>query len=155
MVCMVIGLVKKGNALPNGKCRMGLIKFESNVRLLEPLTDNMSEVRAKLSQLRPEGGTYSPLNLVLEDSRLASFRNSNKPRYLVVLTDGAWFEDADMHYRRAEDIKRLGIQIITVGCTGADHRFLDRISSGGASIKAEDGAIEAAIATVAKKINNQ
>ncbi|MCB0567598.1 MAG: Hsp70 family protein [Phaeodactylibacter sp.] len=51
-----------------------------------------------------------------------------QPRYLIVLTDGAWNDQA-YAIREAEACKASGIEIIAIGFGGADWNFLKKIAT--------------------------
>jgi molecular chaperone DnaK len=55
-------------------------------------------------------------------------RNSNGPRYIIVLADGVWSRQ-DLAERRARACHEQGIDIISIGFGTADRCFLDRIAS--------------------------
>lgn len=134
-----------------GRCRMALVSFSTQVTVLSPLTNDLSVIKRLIGGLKAEGGTASPFGVVLRDKSLSEFLKSNNNRYLVVFTDGEWAGKGDGHISSACKIKDKGVKILSIGCAGADAKFLERISSPDGAIVTTDSGIRSAFATVAEK----
>ena len=134
----------------DGKARMGLVTFESNVVVDLPPTDNIASVKKAVQRLQSKGGTFSPLPTVITDPALKGFLSSENKKYLVVFTDGEWCSGD--HVGDAKKLFNMGVRIITIGCAGANGKFLSSISSPGASITVSDGNITAGFASAADMI---
>lgn len=132
-------------------CRMALISFESRVVVQSPFTTDLRKIERLIDNLSADGGTHSPLDTVLDNHCFSGFLKASNNRYLVILTDGEWFGDANEHIRKANAIKAKGVKILSIGCDGADKYFLERISSPDGSIITNDSGIRNAFATIAKK----
>lgn len=127
----------------------GLVEFSDYVSLSCPLTTDKKRVASEIRKLRTHGGTTGPIPYVLDDKKLADFRKADGKKYLVIFTDGAWFNDAEC-LKRAPELKQLGVDIITIATkSGADHKFLGKIST--ASVVTE-GSSASAFMDVAKRI---
>ncbi len=133
------------------RCRMALISFESRVRVQSPLTSDLRKIEKLIDKLSADGGTISPLDTVLESQHFFDFLKASNNRYLVILTDGEWFGDVNEHIKKANEIKAKGVNILSIGCDGADKDFLEKISSPNGSIITNDSGIRSAFATIAKK----
>lgn len=132
------------------RARMGLVTFESRVKVDLPLTDDIAAVKRAVQSLDSRGGTTSPLPTVISDPALDPFRRSGNKKYLVVFTDGEW--SSGDHVGNARKLFGMGVQIITIGCAGANGKFLSSISSPGASVTVSDGNITAGFASAADMI---
>lgn len=115
--------------------RFALVTFGWSVETVLPFTTDLRKVENAIGALTADGGTPSPLPHIL--SRHADFLRAAGKRYLVIFTDGAW--DYGNHIADAQAIKQAGVEIITIGCAGADQRFLSQIATPGAHIVASDG----------------
>lgn len=118
-----IEATSKGNAV-------GVIKFGQNAtHLINPKLEIDKGFHAVVNGINgDEGSTEMIPALILAQQY---FRNTRVKRTILLVTDG---EPTDWEGREkvievANEIKRTGIQIMTIGCGNADESFLKRIAS--------------------------
>lgn len=133
---------------------MALVSFGSSVNTVVDFTKDPERIKAAVNSLTSGGGTVSPLRHISEN--YGNFlKNKGAQRYIVIFTDGEWSGVSDGHIVSAGKIKETGVEIITIGCAGADMRFLTSIATPGASIDAKNGDFAVAYARAAEKIQKQ
>jgi len=130
--------------------RMAVVSFGDSAQVNCSLTDDVKKITGAINRLTPNGSTTSPFGVILRDAALKEFRESKNDRYIVVFTDGKWAGAASGHISSANKIKSMGINILAIGCAGADGEFLKEISSSpdGVIITSDEG-IRQAFARVA------
>lgn len=117
--------------------RMGFITFDSDIKLLSPLTNNANKLERLLGDLRADGVTdlLSALHVAEENLRASS----NK-KVIIVVTDGYPYPCEPYEVLRyAYDLKNSGIRIVTIGA-GSDisEKFIREISSPGDAYKIDN-----------------
>ncbi len=132
---------------------IALVTFESVVSTVCEFTKDQRKLESAINSLTPGGGTASPFRHVIDHYPAFCSKQGDDNRYLVVLTDGAWAGHADGHVNTAAQLKKNGVKIITIGCAGADMRFLAQVATPGANIEVSGNDIGGAYATAAKKIS--
>ncbi|WP_051586281.1 Hsp70 family protein [Selenomonas sp. AE3005] len=109
--------------------RIGLIGFAERAKLIAPLSDDYDALMYIVNHIRI--GDYGALT---NEQPLTSAYNAladcDDAKYIVVLTDGYWFDGADDRgLSAAERCKIGGIEIIALGFGAADENYLQQISS--------------------------
>lgn len=132
---------------------IALVTFETEVSTVCSFTKDHLKLERAINSLRPLGGTSSPFRHIIDHYPAFCSKQGDDNRYLVVLTDGAWAGNADGHVNTAAKLKQNGVKIITIGCAGADMRFLAQVATPGANIEVSGNDIGGAYATAAKKIS--
>lgn len=120
---------------------MALIQFGPGVRTVQDFTTNNATVINAINSLTISGSTPSPLPHVINNFPDFMLGRSGKSRYLVIFTDGSWDEGYSFNEPLAKKIRDAGIKIITIGCTGADMNFLNKIATPGAVITTGGGTM--------------
>lgn len=109
---------------------VGLIKFgEVSTHLIKPQLEVDKQFISVVNGINGnEGATEMIPALKLAQSY---FRNTRVKRTILLVTDGSPtdFEGRDEVLKVANDIKRTGIEIITIGCGGANEEFLKNLAS--------------------------
>lgn len=117
--------------------QVGLVSFASGARVEAELTDDAADISRRAGALATWGSTDLAAGLEAA-GRLLTGRDVGR-RVIVVLTDGVP-DDAD----RALDLGRRcaadGIELVTVGVTGADGAFLARLATADADALLTDEA---------------
>ncbi len=105
--------------------RVGLVSFADGARVESPLTEHGREVEAAARRLNLYGGTDLAAGL----ARAATvFDAKDARRVVVVVTDGEP-NKRGAATSAAADCARRGIEIVTVGVSGADLAFLASIAT--------------------------
>lgn len=109
---------------------VGLIKFgEASTHLIKPQLEVDKQFISVVNGINGnEGATEMIPALKLAQ---AYFRNTRVKRTILLVTDGSPtdYEGRDEVLKVANDIKRTGIEIITIGCGGANEEFLKNLAS--------------------------
>ncbi len=130
-----------------------LVTFESSASTVCGFTKSQDKMVRAINSLSAGGGTVSPFRHIIDNFGDFCNKQGGEGRYIVLLTDGEWAGVSDGHINTAKQIKRNGVKIITIGCYGADMRFLSEVASDGANIEVSGGDIGSAYATAARKIS--
>lgn len=131
---------------------IAVVAFETRVRTVLDFTKNGSAVERAINSLQAGGGTTSPLAHIR--SAFSDFAGgAGDGRYVVVFTDGEWAGNSAGHISSAQTMRKNGLNILTIGCAGADKNFLRSVASQGASIDVVGDDFGSAFATAAKKIS--
>ncbi len=106
---------------------IGLLIFSDRVELSQALCQNAKAIHQGIESWRigSVGGGNSAQPFTLAKQVLDERED---PRYLVVLTDGIWYNQPHA-ISEAEKCKQAGIEIIAIGFDGADLAFLKRIAT--------------------------
>lgn len=118
-----------------GAHKMGFITFDSYVRRLVPLTQNNNQLKTALKDVDAYGGTnlLEALQYANED-----FNSDINKKVIIIVTDGLPF-DEDAVLRYAEQMKRAGIRIVTIGAgPGIGENFIKKVSSTNDAYKIDD-----------------
>lgn len=118
-----IEATSKGNAV-------GVIKFgEKATHLISPQLEVDKSFQSIINGINGNEGS----TMMIPALRLAQgyFRNTRVKRTILLVTDGepTDYEGREEVVRVAEEIKRTGIKIMTIGCGGANEDFLKRLAS--------------------------
>lgn len=102
---------------------VGLIKFgDEPTHLIKPQLEVDKTFIAVVNKLDgSSGGTEMSKALKLAQSY---FRNTRVKRTILLMTDGQPTDGKENVIQAANEIKRTGIEIITIGCGNADEDFL-------------------------------
>lgn len=104
---------------------VGLISFAFKAaHICEPRQD-LSHVRRNVPRLEPNGSTNMAGGIELAAVKL---RGKPGPLAMVVITDGVP-DDQNAALAAAENAKKSGIDVITVGTDDADRSFLQKLAS--------------------------
>ena len=108
--------------------RIGIVAFADSTRTLVQPTDDYRSVISTISNLESVdvGGGTSAEPFTLSYSSLVN--NDSDVKYIVVLTDGCWFNTQDA-IQKAKQCHKAGIEIMALGFGSADYSFLKKIAS--------------------------
>ena len=110
--------------------RIGLVNFSDNAILYQPLTRDKQLLSQKIQGWEIDQGGLGYGNeaepFALASSTLKGC--SQDVRYVVVLTDGYWYEEEEA-VLLAQKCHREGIEVIALGFGSANKDFLDQIAS--------------------------
>lgn len=108
--------------------RIGIVAFADSTRILVKPTDDYRSVINTISNLESVdvGGGTSAEPFTLSYSSLVN--NDSDVKYIVVLTDGCWFNTQDA-IQKAKQCHKAGIEIMALGFGSADYSFLKKIAS--------------------------
>jgi uncharacterized protein YegL len=119
------------NALPwKDDDRLGLVDYDSNVRLAVDLTSDVNAVKSGVDSLLPDGETATGSALSQAIDRLQSL-DGEVPyeKFIILLTDGETNSGPDPQTIAAQ-ADAAGIRVITIGFgTGVDENELKSIAS--------------------------
>ncbi|MFQ6026984.1 MAG: VWA domain-containing protein [Dehalococcoidia bacterium] len=104
---------------------VGMIKFASGATHICDPQEKLSQVQQTLRSLEANGSTDMAAGIGLARVKLGG---KLAPLAMVVITDGMP-DDQEAALREAENAKRAGIDIITVGTDDADRSFLRKLAS--------------------------
>ena len=106
---------------------IGLMLFADSVKMSQDLCQNAKSLKKGIESWRigevGGGNSTQPFTQALEE-----LSQREDPRFLLVLTDGIWY-DQPLAIRAADRCKEAGIEIIAIGFGGADRSFLQQIAS--------------------------
>lgn len=105
---------------------IGIGAFGDTSKIIINLTKKEKEIEKAISRLNktPLGGT----NGVPFGMAKAMMMFHHGPKYIVLLTDGEWF-NPDQAIREAHDCAKHGIEIIAIGIGDADLEFLKKLAT--------------------------
>lgn len=118
------GLKDMARTLARQRMQVGLVGFDSEARLeskVEPWSERFEAVLARL-----DVGGSTTLAAGLAEAHKA-LRVHPGRRVVLLATDG-FPDDPQAALEAAESVRQEGIEIWTIGTTGADHAFLRRIA---------------------------
>lgn len=99
---------------------VAVVAFSSKASATKP-TKRASELQGKIARLPFEGNsTYLASAL--------GYATGKQPAYVLVVTDGQ-ISDVERSLELAEELKRNGTEILTIGTDDADTGFLQRLAS--------------------------
>lgn len=108
--------------------RIGIVAFADSTRMLVKPTDDYRAVINMINNLESVdvgGGTSSePFTL----SHYCLANDDSDIKYIVVLTDGCWFNTQDA-IQKAKQCHKAGIEVMSLGFGSADYSFLKKIAS--------------------------
>jgi molecular chaperone DnaK len=104
---------------------VGLIRFDTEAKLLCKPTHNLQELTPHVNGLYASGTTNMTEAIILAHELLNSMKNT---RVMVIATDGVPNNPQDT-INEATRCKKDGIDIITIGTDDADQQFLKNIAS--------------------------
>lgn len=115
--------------------RLGFVTFDSYVRRLVPLTQNLQQLQNALKDVDAYGGTNLVDALQIADEDLNSSANK---KVVIIVTDGLPF-DENLVLQRADKMKSAGIRIVGIGAgPGIDEEFIKKVSSPNDAYKIDD-----------------
>lgn len=108
--------------------RIGIVAFADSTRTLVKPTDDYRAVINTIANLESVdvGGGTSAEPFTLSYSCLVN--DDSDVKYIVVLTDGCWFNTQDA-IQKAKQCHKAGIEIMALGFGSADYGFLKKIAS--------------------------
>jgi Mg-chelatase subunit ChlD len=113
-----------GDAFKKGY-RVGFIRFSDNAELLCEPTQDIEILRNKIQDLRAVGSTNMAEAIKLAHSKLKQLTGA---RAMVIATDGMP-DNVKNSLMAAENAKKDGIEILTIGTDDAKTEFLNKIAS--------------------------
>lgn len=108
--------------------RIGIVAFADSTRTLVKPTDDYRAVINTIANIESVdvGGGTSAEPFTLAYSSLVN--DYSDVKYIVVLTDGCWFNTQDA-IQKAKQCHKAGIEIMALGFGSADYGFLKKIAS--------------------------
>ena len=118
--------------LGSENAKIGLLSFADKVRLVVKPTENEKQVIQAIRSIHVgevgSGNSAEPFTDALSILRRRLFTKEDIARYLVVLTDGAWYNPTQA-ITKAKQCHAEGIEVIALGFGSADKAFLESIAS--------------------------
>ena len=118
--------------LGSENAKIGLLSFADKVRLVVKPTENEKQVIQAIRSIHVgevgSGNSAEPFTDALSILRRRLFTQEDIARYLVVLTDGAWYNPTQA-ITKAKQCHAEGIEVIALGFGSADKAFLESIAS--------------------------
>ena len=118
--------------LGSTNAKIGLLSFADKVRLVVKPTENEKQVIQAIRSIHVgevgSGNSAEPFTDALSILRRRLFTKEDIARYLVVLTDGAWYNPTQA-ITKAKQCHAEGIEVIALGFGSADKAFLESIAS--------------------------
>ena len=105
--------------------RVGVIAFDSSPREVSPATDDIKRIASRLRALEASGGTAMAQPIRMAIDRL---KTGQPERVIFLVTDGQPSDPEDT-LTAADEARRGGIDLLTLGTETADHDFLRRIAT--------------------------
>lgn len=121
------------NQMDPGFAKVGLLAFADESKIVINPTNQFQKVKQEIKSIETVdvGGANraEPFTDALDALRMSGFnKKKDKIRYLVVLTDGRWF-DPEYAIQQAKKCHKDGIEVMALGFGGADYDFLKQIAS--------------------------
>lgn len=118
--------------LGSENAKIGLLSFADKVRLVVKPTENEKQVIQAIRSIHVgevgSGNSAEPFTDALSILRRRLFTKEDIARYLVVLTDGAWYNPTQA-ITKAKQCHAEGIEVIALGFGSAVKAFLESIAS--------------------------
>lgn len=118
--------------LGSANAKIGLLSFADKVRLVVKPTENEKQVIQAIRSIYVgevgSGNSAEPFTDALSILKRRLFTKEDIARYLIVLTDGAWYNPTQA-ITKAKQCHAEGIEVIALGFGSADKAFLERIAS--------------------------
>lgn len=107
---------------------VGLMAFGSDIRnIVTPKPFDEKYFRKAVNSLNASlGGTNMARAIRASKSR---FISNKQKRILVIVTDGGTTDGVENTLEAAKELKQQGIEIVAIGCGGADESFLKKLAS--------------------------
>ncbi len=135
--------------------QFALVAFQTSVKTVQNFTTDTARIESAVLSLTAGGGTTSPLAHIKREFPQFLSRSSKSRRFLVILTDGEWAGNCEGHIHTAQGMQRDGINVIAIGCAGADRQFIASVASPNASISVVGNNFGSAFASGAQIIGRQ
>jgi molecular chaperone DnaK len=110
---------------------MGLIAFADSVKVTQDICQNAKRINNGIdewSELMDSGDVGYGNEAEPFTEALRILKDIEDPRFIIVLTDGAWYNQQEA-IKRAKECHEEGIEVIAVGFDGADEAFLEKIAT--------------------------
>ena len=128
---------------------VGLIRFETNARIVCEPQRELASLRRYVNELEIGGSTNMAAGIQLASNKLGAQAG---PRAIVVVTDGLP-NNREEALAVAQEAKKGGIDIITIGTEDADKAFLAKLATrSGLSVVVSDEDLGRGIASTAKML---
>lgn len=118
--------------LGSANAKIGLLSFADKVRLVVKPTENEKQVIQAIRSIYVgevgSGNSAEPFTDALSILKRRLFTKEDIARYLVVLTDGAWYNPTQA-ITKAKQCHAEGIEVIALGFGSAVKAFLESIAS--------------------------
>ena len=110
---------------------IGLLLFADSVKVSQALCQNALSLEKGINAWAIGEVGYGNATQPFTEA-LKSLAAREDPRFLIVLTDGVWSDQA-LAIKEAQLCKKEGIEIIAIGFDGADKQFLQKIATSDAN----------------------
>ncbi len=152
-----------GDTLQRRKGDVFLVGFNDLIVISTEITNNTSQLRLALSQMRPFGGSAIRDAIVHSSQKFDSVRQESQPmaRLLVIVSDG--HDNASYAKERnvIESVQRSGVRVYVIGLpsggTSDGRSFLEHLSSdtgGQAFVPTDQNDLDRALAAIERVITN-
>jgi uncharacterized protein YegL len=113
--------------------KIGLLAFADRTKMVVKPTNDFKKVIKGISSIEVGDvgicNRAEPFTVAFNEMKTSKFdRDTEKIRYLVVLTDGVW-DGPESAIREAKKCHKEGIEVMALGFGGADEKFLKKIAS--------------------------
>lgn len=130
---------------------VGLIAFGSQATLQTPASQNARHIRQAIQSLSMTGSTNMADAFRMAHQEFAAY-SSDDPRFIVLLTDGDP-DSRDATKQAAQRCRADGIDVVTIGTSGADQAFLAQLASTDeANVFAQSGQLVEVFGSIAQQI---
>lgn len=118
--------------MDEGNTKIGIVAFADRAKCILTPNDNFNNVKANilcLTSVDVGGGTSAePFTTALPLLKGKFLKKDDIIRYIIVLTDGQWFNPGPA-IKAAKKCHKEGIEIMALGFGTADYQFLKQIAS--------------------------
>lgn len=129
--------------------KLGLVKFESNAILLNNAINDLNVINNNIKQINIGGSTNMSDALQLAKTNI-NIKDIFIEKVICIVTDGMP-NNREKALNIAKDLKRSGVDIITIGTHDADREFLELISTKKElSLQVNDNQLEQGIISMTK-----
>jgi Mg-chelatase subunit ChlD len=107
---------------------IGLMKFGSQTyNIITPKQFDEKHFKTRLKHLDANSGGTNMASAIR--GARSRFISNRQRRILVIVTDGGTTDGEDNTLKAAKECKQMGIEIVAIGCDGADEEFLKKLAS--------------------------
>lgn len=131
---------------------IGLIRFDSDAQHLLAPERELAKFNSTIRSLTANGSTNMAEGIQISIQHLSG---KNGERVICIVTDGQP-DDKETTLKAANEAKKSGIEIMTLGVDGADKSFLEQLATRKElAVKVETKQLQQGIASMAKMLPNK
>jgi Mg-chelatase subunit ChlD len=133
-----IGLVE--NLSPKSDIKIGVVSFDNQAELAQPLTSNRDQVADALRSLSRSGSTNLGAGILAALAELERNGRPDSSRVIMLFTDGKSSRSKALAATREAQLQRVTIQTMLLGSSKKGAEILDEISwgTGGSFVQVSD-----------------